>query len=238
MIKLTFARHFKTGSYQRLIMEYPLNVYTSVYTDHVVKANKSISNLSYAYDWPNLIKEVKENPNMVNTCRFPQNSSSEPAKLYTPLHQAVNGKASKEVIKELLKLGASKTLKTAKGETACDIAKRLGSEEEILKLLEVPKEIREKQDEIQKLETGLHSVILGRAKDLITKNGQALPQVGYLYEFGEFWYPVPGMYGGFSVTKHEKGIEASSWCRVVGGSGQRHLIDKEGNVTLEDEGFV
>lgn len=219
-------------------MEYPLNVYQSVYTDGVVKANKTISDLSYVHDWPNLIKQIQECPNMVNTCRFPQNSSSEQPKLYTPLHQAAHGKASKGVFEELLKLGASKTLKTAKGETAYDIAKRLGESEDILKLLEVPKEVREKQDEIQKMEAGLHKAILGRAENLITKNGQALPQLAFLYEFGSFWYPVPGMYGGFNVEQTDDGIETSSWCRVVGGSGMLHAIDKEGNVVLKDEGFV
>ncbi|XP_045165835.1 uncharacterized protein LOC123529524 isoform X2 [Mercenaria mercenaria] len=216
--------------------QYPINVYKNAYVDHVVQANRTISDLSYSHAWPNLIKEIKAHPDMVNTCRLPTDSSS-PAKLFTPLHQAAHARASKEVFEALLKLGASKCLKTAKGETAYDIAKRLGMSEEILNLLEVPKEVSENYEEIQKMEAGLHEAIKGRVEDLITKNGQALPQLAFLYEFGEFWYPVPGMYGGFSVTKHEKGIEASSWIRVVGGSGQRHVIDRTGKVTLEEEGF-
>lgn len=217
-------------------MQYPINVYRSVFTDNIAQANKRISELSYSYAWPNVIEEIQSFPDMVNTCKFPTNNS-EPAKLYTPLHQAANGRAQKNVFEELLKLGASKTLKTAKGETAYDIAKRLGMSEDILKLIEVPEEVTKNYEEIQKMEKGLHDVIKERVESLITKNGQTLPQLAYLYEFGEFYYPVPGMYGGFSVSRHEKGIQAESWIRVCGGSGQRHVIDRNGNVTLDAEGF-
>ena len=216
--------------------QYPINTFCKVFNERVSKNNKTISDLTYSYAWPNVIEELKNSPDMVNTCRYPKNNS-ETAKLYTPLHQAANGRARKEVFEELLKLGASKTLKTEKGETAYDIAKRLGMSEDILKLIEVPEEVIKNQEEIQKMEKGLHEVIKGRVGELITKNGQSLPQLAYLYEFGQFYYPVPGMYGGFSVSKHEKGIQSESWIRVCGGSGERHVVDRSGNVTLEEEGF-
>ena len=57
----------------------------------------------------------------------------------------------------------------------------------------------------------------------------------------EIWFPVPGMYGGFSITMDGEGEEAilisSSWCRVSGGSGQRHEITANGSELVE-EGFV
>ncbi len=47
----------------------------------------------------------------------------------------------------------------------------------------------------------------------------------------QMWFPVPGMYGGFSYRLESAGVEAKlvseSWCRVVGGSGQRHEITRE-----------
>jgi hypothetical protein len=55
------------------------------------------------------------------------------------------------------------------------------------------------------------------------------------------WFPVPGMYGGFSYRLESVGVEAKlvseSWCRVVGGSGQRHEITSAGSQLVE-EGFV
>lgn len=218
-------------------MEYPLNVFTSVYRDDVVQTNKTIADITYSYAWSALFDELKTHPNMVNSCRLPKDNSS-PAKLYTPLHQAAHGKASIEVFQKLIELGASKTLKTAAGSTAYDIAKRRGLSEDILKLIEIPNEIVKMDSEIQKMEAGLHKTIIEITDNLIKNNGQQLPQLSFLYEFGEFWYPVPGMYGGFSVSKHAKGIQADSWCRVVGGSGKRHVIDRDGHVELTDEGFV
>jgi hypothetical protein len=55
------------------------------------------------------------------------------------------------------------------------------------------------------------------------------------------WFPVPGMYGGFSYWLEGDDAEAKlvseSWCRVVGGSGQRHEITSD-ETKLLDEGFV
>ena len=56
-------------------------------------------------------------------------------------------------------------------------------------------------------------------------------------------YPVPGMYGGFYSTclgKDESSgggswyLTCESWCRVAGGSGQRHRITAEATVLTED----
>ncbi|KAH0795360.1 ankyrin repeat domain-containing protein [Histomonas meleagridis] len=57
----------------------------------------------------------------------------------------------------------------------------------------------------------------------------------------EEYFPVPGMYGGFSYKLIKTGdhymLDTSSWCRVVGGSGQRHIITAD-ETKLVDEGFV
>jgi hypothetical protein len=56
-----------------------------------------------------------------------------------------------------------------------------------------------------------------------------------------FWFPVPGLYGGFSYFLEGEGeninLFSSSWCRVVGGSGQRHEVTVSGS-RLVEEGFV
>ena len=51
------------------------------------------------------------------------------------------------------------------------------------------------------------------------------------------WFPVPGMYGGFDITLRQDFLDVKSWCRVVGGSGQVHLVTPAGAI-LVDEGFV
>jgi hypothetical protein len=45
------------------------------------------------------------------------------------------------------------------------------------------------------------------------------------------------MYGGFDIQLRDGYLEVTSWCRVVGGSGQRHVITEDG-ATLVDRGFV
>ena len=233
---LLFPQSFK------IRMEYPLSVYTSTYRGEFAEKHEHLANLGRAKNWPELLEYLRDHKGLINKCRLPVDESSAKSPLTadfcTPLHYAAKGGAAKEVFEELMQLGASKSLIDCEGKTPYDIAKSNGLSEDILKLIEVPTEILEKESEIQKMESGLHKVILGRAANLVERNGQKLPQVSFLYEYGNFWYPVPGMYGGFNVSKHKDGIQAESWCRVAGGSGQRHVIDKEGNVELVEEGFV
>ncbi|WP_219068332.1 hypothetical protein [Candidatus Mycobacterium methanotrophicum] len=65
------------------------------------------------------------------------------------------------------------------------------------------------------------------------------PPVEIMHEVPDqqIWFPVPGMYGGFHITLLEDILDVKSWCRIVGGSGQAHLITSEGAI-LVDEGFV
>lgn len=51
------------------------------------------------------------------------------------------------------------------------------------------------------------------------------------------WVPYPGMYGGFSLSVHRDRLMVESWSRVVGVSGQAHVITESGCVLVE-EGFV
>jgi hypothetical protein len=54
----------------------------------------------------------------------------------------------------------------------------------------------------------------------------------------EVWFfRVPGMYGGFRLRwiadEPEAKLESLSFCRVAGGSGQRHEITSQGYVLVE-----
>ena len=68
------------------------------------------------YDWPKVLSILSKLPELVNSTR-PGGSSS-----YTPLHQAAHGGASVEVVTELLRIGAWRTLRNSKGTRPIDIA--------------------------------------------------------------------------------------------------------------------
>ncbi len=36
------------------------------------------------------------------------------------------------------------------------------------------------------------------------------------------------MYGGFNIQLREDHLYVESWCRVVGGSGQAHVVSRDG----------
>jgi hypothetical protein len=96
---------------------------------------------------------------------------------------------------------------------------------------------------LQAIQQHFHEVIRGRAGALVDQHGLKLPELAPLLSSDEpeAWFPIPGMYGGFSYRLEGEGesakLIAESWCRVVGGSGQRHEITAQGS-TLIDEGFV
>ena len=93
------------------------------------------------------------------------------------------------------------------------------------------------------IERHFHAVIRARAAELIDRHQVVLPELAPLLIAAEpkAWFPVPGMYGGFSYWLEGEGRDAKlvseSWSRVVGGSGQRHEVTAEGS-RLVEEGFV
>ena len=99
------------------------------------------------------------------------------------------------------------------------------------------------------LDRGLASVIDGRLclpEGIAESYGKPLeeclryPPVAVLPECPQqrLWFAVPGMYGGFSITLMDGNyLYVESWIRVVGDSGEAHVVTHEG-VTLVDEGFV
>src|SRR5438105_12979616 len=80
-----------------------------------------------------------------------------------------------------------------------------------------------------------HEVIRGRAASLVDQHGLALPGLAPLLSSAEpkAWFPVPGMYGGFSYWFEGEGEQAKlvseGWWRAGGGSGQRHAGPPQGS---------
>lgn len=98
-------------------------------------------------------------------------------------------------------------------------------------------------DVLQAIQHHFHAVIRGRAAGLVDRHDLALPKLALPLpsEAEKAWFPVPGMYGGFSFwfegEAEDLRLVTESWCRVVGGSGQRHVITAQGS-DLVDEGFA
>ena len=179
---------------------------------------------------------LSEHPEYVNSTRLGGNS------LYAPLHHAALGGAAVETVQRLLEFGAWRTTRNARGERPVDIAESM-SHKYLASLLQPEFKRQVPIGILLKIQGHFHAVIVGRARELIQKHALRLPELEPLLELEtpEVFFSVPGMYGGFRFWLAEEGIKAKliteSFCRVVGGSGQRHKIDSSGSRLLA-EGFV
>jgi len=99
------------------------------------------------------------------------------------------------------------------------------------------------KDILLSIQGHFHEVIRERAGDLIEEHKLVLPELARLLRTKKLkaWFRIPGMCGGFSYWLEDDGLEikliSESWCRVVGGSGQRHEVTVNGS-RLVEEGFV
>ena len=188
------------------------------------------------YDWDAVLSVLAEHPEFINSTR-PGGDS-----WYAPLHQAAHGGAPVPIVDRLLEAGAWRGLRTARGERPVDIAERLGRTHLVDRLrperyLDVPPHV------LQRIQGRFHEVIHGRVHDLVQEHGLRLPELEVLLELSEpkAWFAVPGMYGGFNFwleAEHDDvRLVTESWCRVVDGSGQRHIVTAD-DARLVDEGFV
>lgn len=201
-----------------------------------LEARTKVANAAREYQWPRLLRLLEKHPELVNSSR-PDGWS-----LFAPLHQAAHGGAPVEVVVKLVGMGAWRMLRTARGERPVDVAARRGHTF-LLRALE-PVLVRTVPPEtLAAIQAHFHEVIRGRAADLVDEHRLRLPELEPLLELepAPFWFAVPGMYGGFKYDLEAAGVRSrlvvESWCRVCGGSGQRHVVSAAGS-TLVDEGFV
>jgi hypothetical protein len=195
-----------------------------------------LAEVARTYQWVAILEILREHPDLANVTR-PDGKS-----LYMPLHQAAHGSAPVEVIEELVRLGAWRCTRNASGERAVDIARKQGHTH-LVPILE-PVFLRQVDPyDLNLIQEYFHAVIRGRARALVDEHQLQLPQLEALLEMEQVkvWFAVPGMYGGFSFWLEEDGSQprlvSESWSRVVGGSGQRHVVTKQG-LQLVEEGFV
>lgn len=157
---------------------------------------------------------------------------------FTPLHAAAWHGASPVVVRELLHWGARTHQVDANGRTAAQVAIARGHEE-TARLL-VPQDLRRSDPQcFVGLDRELEALVESRIRPQLTARLR-FPQTSILLGFPpgwRLWCPVPGMHGGFSVELRENHLFVQSWSRVVAGSGQAHVVTRNG-FTLVDDGFV
>jgi hypothetical protein len=213
----------------------------SLLKEEVVARNHRLADAAKAGRWPEVFEVLELNWVSVNQWRLGGSS------WFTPLHQAAWHGAPTSVVSDLLDRGALRALPAHDGRTPYDVA-RAHDHTHLLELLTPPR-TRLTRERIAALDTGLASVIDGRLclpEGIADSYGKPLeeclryPPVVVLPECPEqrLWFAVPGMYGGFSIAlMKDSYLYVESWIRVVGDSGEAHVVTHEG-VTLVDEGFV
>jgi hypothetical protein len=97
------------------------------------------------------------------------------------------------------------------------------------------------KDQLSAIQSNFHKVINDRAGHLIKKYEVPLPVLSSPFPTAEnsAWFPVPGMYGGFSYWFEERDkltLISESWCRIAYGSGLRHEITATSVVESTIEG--
>lgn len=204
--------------------------------EEAVQMRHALADAAKSYNWPRVFELLSEHKDLINTTRLGGSS------LYAPLHQAAHGGAPVEVAKQLIGMLAWRTLQNARGERPVDVADRRG-QTHLLDVLAPEYKHMIPIGVLLAIQRHFHAVIRDRIERHLPDHGLMLPHLEPLLELDRphMWFPVPGMYGGFSYRFESAGVEAKlvseSWCRIVDGSGQRHEITSEGS-NLVAEGFV
>ena len=204
--------------------------------EEAVQIRQALADAARHADWATVFDLLTEHRDWINSTRLDGSS------WYTPLHQAAWHGAPVAVVRRLIRLGAWRTHQNARGERAVDVAERRGHHH-LLHTLAPEYRHHVPHGVLLRIQTRFRAVIRGRAERLVEEQKLRLPELEPLLELDRpaMYFAVPGMYGGFSYRLESAGVQAKlvseSWCRVVGGSGQRHEITSGGS-QLVDEGFV
>lgn len=157
--------------------------------------------------------------------------------LFSPLHQAAWLGAPNEVVDQLVRRGAWRSLRNANGDRPIDIAERRGHDH-LRESLDVQQTSERQQQKFAAWDRHLADLIATRTESLDPVRFRPVPtEIIAVEPLETLWFRYPGMYGGFGMSVHRDRLFIESWSRVVGGSGQAHVITESGCVLVE-EGFV
>ena len=173
-----------------LPLEYPVNVFYDVFDKRQALEYDTLANFTEKGAWEEALHFIEDHHHLINTSRLrTRPKEGEDAEnesktfLWTPLHWAASSEdAGLDIIERLLHFGALKSLETAIGETAHDIAFGRNRPNEILEALEVPYSVKKNKEAIEKIREVAHTIIEDRVGDIITENGMQLPQIQILWE--------------------------------------------------------
>jgi hypothetical protein len=219
--------------------------------DDVVLASHRLADAAKAGDWPTVVGLLDDPAEQVDINWWRPGGTA----WFTVLHQAAWHGAPTDVAAELIRHGALRSLRDSRGRTAYDIRcerdlkanhpkgiaaqqrKSLVLRERYLK----PPPSPLAPEQISALDRHLGDVIDSRIRGELYdgRDPQRIlryPPVEILHEAPgqHLWFPVPGMYGGFDVTLRHDYLDVRSWCRVVGGSTQVHVITTAGAILVDD----
>lgn len=211
-------------------------------TDEIVRARDRLADAARQARWNGVFALLDDRTDPAPPGVLTINSSRVGGRSgWSPLHQAAHHGADDEVVEEMLRRGAWRSLQSSDGETPADVAARRGHER-LIDRLRVDRDERPIWDiQLADLETYLSALITVRTRQL--GKSWRMPQLGPLVELpgAHVWCPIPGMYGGFAYRwldpEDRRTLAMESWSRIVGGSGQRHHITGDG-VALVEEGFA
>jgi hypothetical protein len=134
------------------------------------KLRQHLADTAKNYEWPTVLAILSEHPELVNTTRPGGHS------WYAPLHQAAHGGASEEVVLDLLRIGAWRTLRNSEGDRPVDIA-RSKSRVNLLDMREPVYSRDVPPSVLARIQGHFHEVIRGRVNRLIEEKRLRLPLV-------------------------------------------------------------
>jgi hypothetical protein len=193
----------------------------SDYRAELVAERDALADAARAGDWPAVLARL---PSLgANATRVGGASG------FAPLHQAAWHGAPVAVAQELVRRGGWLTLRATDGRRPVDIA--LGHGHEHLRAVLTPRPRHPlPADVLAGLEVQLHRLVWQRIPELAAELRMRLPQLAVLTELAEpaLWFPVPGLYGGFSIVLRDTELEVKSWNRIAGGWGATHRVTRVG----------
>jgi len=214
--------------------------------DSAVAASHELADAAKAGDWTTVFRLLDQKADLLEINWWRPGGTA----WFTVLHQVAWHGAPVQVANELIHRGALRTTVDSRGRTPYDVLmanERSNAKAVVLRrthraLAEclAPPPTRLTSRAISALDQHLGEVIDGRIRGSLYDGRDPrellrYPSAAVLHEAPnqQLWFPVPGFYGGFLITLQGDTLDVQSWCRVIGGSEQAHLVTEHG-ATLVD----
>lgn len=181
-----------------------------------VDDSNQVADAARAGNWPAVLERLHAvEPPSVNRWRIGGRS------WFTPLHQAAWLGAPTAVAEQLLRLGAWRSLRSADGDRAIDLAERRGHHH-LADALAIRDPGEREQQRFVAWDWHLAELISERTRHLDPVHVRPVPtEIIAMEELDTLWFAYPGMYGGFSMSAHRNRLVVESWSHVAGAPAKR-----------------